>query len=284
MLIPKKIHQCHTKGESALTEEEMHAINLTRKNNPDWQYYFYDLEKMQQFINEHYEKRYVEAFNKINPAYGVAQADYFRYLLINKVGGVYLDTKSVITKPLEQIINPDDKFIVFYWEGNPRGLYNDYGTHKEIGGDRREYQQWNIISTQNNRHLEQVIETVTQNIENYSILKHSVGRVGVIRTTGPIPFTNSIHADENVRIAGNNEVNGFLYRDDINYPQRVVKNHYSQMHEPILKTKSCYRIMIKYSFFGALTLNRLKNKVLKVIVSIHFFALCLLPFFDYRIS
>lgn len=269
MLIPKKIHQCHTKGEGVLTEEERHAISITRKNNPDWEYHFYDLEKMKAFIQQHYEQRYVNAFNKINPAYGVAQADYFRYLLINKVGGVYLDTKSVITKPLEHIIHSGDKFVLFSWEDNPRGLYDGYGIHKDIIDNRCEYQQWNIISTQNNRHLEQVIETVTKNIEGYSILKHSVGRVGVLRTTGPIPFTNSIFVDSNVRIAGNNETNGFLYRDDINYPQRVIKSHYSKMHEPIVKTKPHYRVIIKYCFFGAFTLNRMKNKILRIVLRNH---------------
>ncbi|MCG1031050.1 MULTISPECIES: glycosyltransferase family 32 protein [unclassified Leclercia] len=269
MLIPKKIHQCHTKGERHLTEEEIRAITVTRKNNPAWEYYFYDLNKMKEFIYEHYEKRYMDAFNKINPVYGAAQADYFRYLLINKIGGVYLDTKSIITKPLEHIISPNDKFVVFSWEDNPRGLYNGYGIHNDITDNRCEYQQWNIVSAPNNIHLEQVIETVTRNIEDYSLIKHSVGRMGVLRTTGPIPFTNSILADDNVRMAGNNETNGILYRDDINFPQRVTKRHYSKLHEPIVKTKFHYRVIIKYSFFVADTFKRIKNKLVKGMPGVH---------------
>lgn len=265
MLIPKKIHQCHTRGEDALTQEEICAINITRKNNPNWEYHFYDLQKMREFINKNYGKRYMDAFNKINPSYGVAQADYFRYLLINKTGGVYLDTKSIITKPLEHIISPHDQFVLFVWEGNPRGIYNDYGIHSHIIGNRCEYQQWNIISIPNNRHLAQVIETVTKNIEEYSVKKHGVGRIGVLRTTGPIPFTNSIFTDNCIRIAGNNETNGILYRDDIKYPQRETKKHYSKMHEPIVKTKTYHRVFIKNYFLFKHTISRVKNKLTKLV-------------------
>ena len=43
MKIPKIIHQCHTKGYSNLSEEELLAISKNRNLNPDWEYRFYDL-------------------------------------------------------------------------------------------------------------------------------------------------------------------------------------------------------------------------------------------------
>lgn len=236
MPIPKKIHQCHTKGVDALNLEEKSAINKLRQKNPDWEYNFYDLPKMELFIKENYGDRYFSAFKKINPQYGAAQADYFRYLLINKIGGVYLDVKSYVEEPLEKIIREDDNFVVFIWQGNPRGRYQTHGCHRQIKVGT-EFQQWNIFSDKENKHLLKVIANVTSNIENYSILKHGTGYGGILRTTGPIVYTNSINEvydKKNIRIAGNNEINHVIYRDELNFPARSMSSHYSQKNSPII--------------------------------------------------
>ncbi len=38
------------------------------------------------------------------PRYGVVLADIFRYLVIYNEGGVYLDIKSTVNRPLDEII------------------------------------------------------------------------------------------------------------------------------------------------------------------------------------
>lgn len=67
MKIPKIIHQIHTKGINALTHEEKQAIDLLKKNNPDWHYQFYNYQNMLDFIKQNYSSRYLNAFLSINP-------------------------------------------------------------------------------------------------------------------------------------------------------------------------------------------------------------------------
>jgi len=235
-MIPKIVHQCHTAGIRKLSAEDISAMTKLRVMNLDWDFKFYDLERMREFIMRNYEERYLLAFDKINPSYGVAQADYFRYLLMYAEGGVYLDVKSFTTKPLLQIIHEHDDFILYSWQNNPRGVYENDGKHDEIL-EGFEFQQWNIITNSHNFLLRKVIESVTNNIENYTVEDFGVGWKGVLKTTGPIPYTNAINSEngsDNIRFAGNNEKNGLIYRDDINFPYSKDETHYSLNDEPLI--------------------------------------------------
>lgn len=239
MKIQNNIIQCHTLGVAGLNDEERSAIEKLKIINPSWVYLFYDLEMMRGFINDNYPSRYLSAFDKINNDYGAAKSDYFRYLAIYKLGGVYMDNKAFVNKPLSDIIQHDDEMVVFSWRDNPRSLYLNYGIHKSIRrGD--EYQQWNIIANKENKHIASVIEAVTSNIENYSIFKHGTGYGGVLRTTGPIVYTNAIddvYDGSGIRFAGNNERNGVMYRDDASYPTRSLSRHYGTKNSPIIRLR-----------------------------------------------
>ena len=236
MKIPKQIHQVHTKGLNFLTDIDKKAIELLKKNNPDWSYFFYDYNQMIAFIKEHYSERYLDAFLKINPIYGAAQADYFRYLLMYKMGGAYFDVKSFSTCSLTNIISENDELIVFEWQGgNP--AYESFGQHKKIIRGR-EYQQWNIICSPNNKYLKNVVEKVTQNIENYNVLKFRYGWYGVLHTTGPVPYTNAIDEvkdKSSLRLLGSSCKNGLVFKDLSSHVNN--KNHYSLQKEQIVFTK-----------------------------------------------
>lgn len=234
MKIPKIIHQVHTKGLNSLSKYDQNARAILIKNNPDWEYCFYDYNDMVQFINKHYAERYLQAFLSINPLYGAAQADYFRYLLIYKLGGAYFDTKSFTTCSLTNLILEGDELIVLEWQGGI-SEYENFGKHKEIQRGK-EYQQWNIISSANNSFLAQVIEQVTQNIENYSVFKFGYGWSGVLRTTGPIPYTNAIDNVVNktgFRCLGSSCQNGVIYKDN-SCSIAINKTHYSQQTAPLI--------------------------------------------------
>lgn len=235
MKIPKKIHQVHTKGLNFLTDVDKKSITLLKNNNPDWDYYFYDYNQMVKFIKENYSKRYLDAFLKINPIYGAAQADYFRYLLMYKVGGAYFDVKSFSTCSLTNIISKNDELIVFEWQGG-NVAYENFGKHKKIIRGK-EYQQWNIICSPNNKYLKNVVEKVTQNIENYNVFKFRYGLYGVLHTTGPVPYTNAIDEikdQSGVRLLGSSCKNGLIFKDLSLHSND--KNHYSLQTEQIVFT------------------------------------------------
>ena len=50
------------------------------------------------FIFEHYGEDFLSIYQKAGTDYGAAHADFFRYLLFFKCGGVYLGCKSGLTK------------------------------------------------------------------------------------------------------------------------------------------------------------------------------------------
>jgi len=232
--IPKLIHQVHTKGLNSFSKQDQNARTTLLKNNPDWEYRFYDYNDMISFIESHYSGRYLHAFLSINPLYGAAQADYFRYLLIYKLGGAYFDIKSFTTCALTNLVLEDDDLIVLEWQGGI-SEYENFGKHKEIQRGR-EYQQWNIISSANNDYLAEVIEQVTQNIENYSVFKFGYGWSGVLKTTGPIPYTNAIDKivdKKGFRCLGSSCQNGIIYRDNSS-AIATNKTHYSQQTAPLI--------------------------------------------------
>ncbi len=241
MKIPKIIHQIHTKGIDALTHEEKHARDLLKKNNPDWHYQFYNYQNMLDFIKENYSSRYLNAFLSINPEYGAAQADYFRYLLIYKLGGAYFDVKSYTTIPLSHLILPTDDLLLFEWQGGS-SQYQHFGLHTEIKRGK-EFQQWNIISSANNPYIYKVVETITQNIEQYSVLKFKYGWKGVLLMTGPIAYTNAIdkiEKKETIRILGSSCKNGIIYRNHDSV-QDLDKAHYSYLKSPVILRKGIYK-------------------------------------------
>ncbi len=236
--IPKIIHQMHTLGMDYVNNLERDAIAILRKNNPDWEYRFYGPNEIMFFLMTHYSERYINAYYKINPEYGAARSDYLRYLLINKVGGVYLDIKSYSQISLNEIINYDDELILFGWQGHTTNKYSNYGIHEEITREN-EYQQWNIFSTPGNKYIKNVVESITTNIENYSSEEFGVSWIGVFRTTGSIAYTNaidSINDGAGIRFAGNHEANGLVYKIDglINSDEKKQPTHYTQLNTPVI--------------------------------------------------
>ena len=89
MAIPKLIHQ------TIASRREIHPtftanIEFLKKTNPGWTHRLYDDSDILSFLAEHYGSDTVALFKSIHPSYGAARADFFRYHLMYKYGGVYL--------------------------------------------------------------------------------------------------------------------------------------------------------------------------------------------------
>jgi mannosyltransferase OCH1-like enzyme len=107
--IPQKIHQTFKNNEM---EPYMYESCMINKNmNPEYDYYYYNDNNVQNFIKNNYPQEYITAYKKIKP--GAFKADFFRYLLLYKEGGVYIDCKSYTIKPLSEFIPKNSDFISF---------------------------------------------------------------------------------------------------------------------------------------------------------------------------
>lgn len=169
MVIPKIIHQ--TYRSEALPPEILEIVEGLKSLNPDWEYRFYTDEDILEYIRKNFDEKVLTAYLKINPIYGAAKADLFRYLVLYKEGGVYLDIKSTCIYPLSDVIQSDDQFIVTQWQNEPgqkdegAGLFRCLRENLNIA--HGEYQQWFIIAEKNSPIMKHVVDTVVDNILSY---------------------------------------------------------------------------------------------------------------------
>ena len=189
--IPAVIHQTYPTRQ--LPDELRANTDAVRALNPGWEHRLYDDGDILAFLREHYGADVVMRYQRINAHYGAARADLFRYLLMYKVGGVYLDIKSVSDRPLDDVLAPDDEYILSKWRNRPGEIHEAHGVHRElasIGGG--EFQQWHIMCRPGHPFLLAVIERVLGNIDRYRPWRDDIGKAGVLRLTGPIAYTCAI--------------------------------------------------------------------------------------------
>ena len=218
--IPKLIHQTYKSKD--IEDAELRAnVEYLQTLNEQWKYNLYDDADIEQFICTNYGSEIYAYYQRIDSSYGAAKADFFRYLLLYKMGGVYLDIKSTLERPLDDVLLPDDQYILAHWDNLDGGKYVDYGRHPELAlvSEQGEFQQWFIISAPGHPFLRAVILKVMQCIDLYNPWKTGIGLYGVLRTTGPIPYTLAIYdmlekgavSAEQYRIVPRIEDLGFKY-------------------------------------------------------------------------
>jgi mannosyltransferase OCH1-like enzyme len=167
-MIPRLIHQtCPDKG--ALPPEIQHNIGRLQTLNPGWRYQLYDDEDVSQFISKHFDETISAAYRRINPRYGAARADLFRYLLVWQLGGVYLDLKSTVTVPLDSVLQHSDRYLIAQWPNRLGEAFQGWGQQHELpfmpGG---EFQQWHVAAEPRHEFLRNVIAQVLKNVRTYS--------------------------------------------------------------------------------------------------------------------
>src|SRR4051794_4030765 len=115
--IPRVIHQTYM-SKNFPPELNANAENI-KNMNPGWTHVIHDDADIKKFITETYGLEILGYFERIDPIYGAARADLFRYLLMYKYGGVYMDVKSTCTQPLDETLRPGDRFILSQWRNKP---------------------------------------------------------------------------------------------------------------------------------------------------------------------
>ena len=186
MFVPKHIILTAPDKDS-LHPKIIKNIEGLKMKNPEWNILIYDDQEIYKFIKENFSEFYLETFNSINPKLGPARADLFRYLYIFKNGGVYLDIKSSFKGSFVDLIDSNDKFIVSSWGKTHQG----WGIYRELG-KIKEFQQWFIISAPQNPILKFIIDKCLLNLCFYNPGVFGIGKTGVVRTTGPVAYTQEM--------------------------------------------------------------------------------------------
>lgn len=248
MPIPKLIHQT-LKSRSLLTEPYIVNLERMRALNPGWTISVYEDEECLEFIRMYFDREMLRTYRAINPRYGAARADLFRYLLLYRYGGVYLDIKSSAALPLDAVLRPDDHYLLSHWDNGRDRPFEGWGVHAETPYPG-EFQQWHIVASPRHPFLEQVARCVQRNIHDYNASRDGTGKRAVLRTTGPIAYTRAICpllADERSRLVDITKL-GFVYSffDPTNdvfrasgrlVHEAVTPGHYRSLHEPLVLGK-----------------------------------------------
>jgi hypothetical protein len=189
--IPKILFQ--TSGTSDLPEALARNVAELREMNPQWDYQFYDDRAVEGFIRREYGSTILRDYLKIRPVYGAARADLFRYLAIYRYGGVYLDIKSRFQRPIDEVLQGDESYVLSQWSNGPGERYAGFGLKPEVaeipGG---EFQQWHVIAAPGHPFLHAVLQGLFSGIGQYRPWLHGTGKAGVLRLTGPLHYTRTI--------------------------------------------------------------------------------------------
>ena len=151
-------------------------IDKFKAMNPDYKYHLYLDEEIDKFVNDNYPGEIADAYNKLNII--VAKVDFWRYLVLYKYGGVYLDIDSNIVKPLSQLIKDEDEAII------------TSEASRHINMDARTtyvcYVQWALIFKKDHPILKKTVDMIVYNIKTN---RHPEN---IHAMTGPTVFTEAI--------------------------------------------------------------------------------------------
>lgn len=165
-MIPKRIYQ--TWKTKDLPRGVAIAVKQMLALNPGYTHHLYDDHEIEEFMLTHYAGRVYNAFSQLS--IGAARADLWRYCVLYKYGGVYLDIDAGITKSLDNgLIRADDDAVIT--REQVEGLFN----------------QWILIFSKGHPLLKAVIDECADNIESRS-------SNNILHLTGSTVFTRVINA------------------------------------------------------------------------------------------
>lgn len=166
-MIEKNIFQCYWNRNPSMEPSVNEMIYKYKSMNPGYTHNLYDDKDMDNFVNKYFSGEIAECYNKLNIT--VAKSDFWRYLVLYKYGGIYLDMDSSIERPLDELIKEEDQAIITA-EGNPNL-----------------YVQWGLVFSKGHPILKKTIELICSNIKNNRYPNN------IHRTTGPMVYTTAIN-------------------------------------------------------------------------------------------
>jgi hypothetical protein len=234
--IPKQIFR--TWEDDSWKTSYRTAYDHTSSIVPDWPQRVFTNKECDAFVHEKFAKYpdIVDAYDLCN--YGVMKADFWRYLVIYHHGGLYLDMKSSVVKPIDLDLDVD-KAYVSTW---------DILNRKFLFGNNGEYTQWWVMAPPKSEFLWKVIWQVVRNIlylrdhdNQADFLDLGLSRATtlpkILAVTGPIVYTyigqKYPHTVNLVTPPLSGRAFTYIY-DKGGYMRARKKNHYSKGSKPFV--------------------------------------------------
>lgn len=103
--IPKRIIQTHKSLDLPLLERA--AVANVKLLNPDFEYLFFDDRQVEEFIDNEFPE-YRSVFDAFPVR--IQKYDFFRYLVVYRLGGFYLDTDVLLATNLSELLTDECVF------------------------------------------------------------------------------------------------------------------------------------------------------------------------------
>ena len=166
--------------ETQLNSYIAKSYEKLKLQNQEFNFYFYDDSMRREFIKDNFEKDVVDAYDSLLP--GAFKADLWRYCILYKKGGIYMDIKFTLSD------NSKYKLIDLI----DREYYVRDSFELDKGRKLTKYEgefiaQGFLVSKKNNKIMLKCIEKIVSNCKNKDI---SEGLLGV---TGPALIAQVIH-------------------------------------------------------------------------------------------
>jgi mannosyltransferase OCH1-like enzyme len=118
-IIPLNIFQTWWTKDK-LTPSMFQCINIIKDSNPRFNYHLFDDNDCREFIEKNFNSNVLNAYDTLIP--GAYKADLWRYCILYKMGGIYLDIKYL---PIHhfKFINLTEKEH-FVLDADKQGIYN----------------------------------------------------------------------------------------------------------------------------------------------------------------
>lgn len=187
--IPKVLYQSWWhKNLSQYMDVSLEQFKKNKAANPDIEFQLWDDEDVETFLKSEFPSDVYEAYSHINPLLGAARGDFFRYAIIYKRGGLWLDVESSLHTPkfFGDIIKPDDECIL----DKRRDDLVAYRSPSQWGYPTHE--QWFLAAMPNHPYFDYAVKQIVRSYKKHLHIKTEF-KNGVLRYTGPDMFTAAVH-------------------------------------------------------------------------------------------
>ena len=169
-VIPLNIYQ--TWSTLDLPPNMKENVETLKMQNPEFRHYLYDDAMCRDFIKDNFNEDVLYSFDKLKP--GAYKADLWRYCILYKKGGIYLDIKYKCLSHFKLIELTNKEYCVRdrWYKGNV-GIYNALLCFKK-----------------NNDLLHKCIQSIVHNV------KHNVYGYSELYVTGPHLMSNFVSKEE----------------------------------------------------------------------------------------
>lgn len=183
--------------------------------NPKFRFELFSDEEMDNSIEEYFDKEINKIYFKLN--HYAARSDFWRYLMLHRFGGVYLDIDSLILKDLSPIFFKNKSMLT-------------------LEPSKTDFIQWILMFRKDDKVLEKCIELIIENVSKNKFKNN------IMALTGPTLFTNAIKlvldldrdlkeidVSDKVTIEKLNSLNYFYFSNKLHDEYFLFKHKYNHL-------------------------------------------------------